>query len=112
MKFKAAILRKTGMPRPAAARTLRRTLRNTFGAGHNPDRRNRQPRNSPTRVVGSGAFTALNTRPRSASNQAANASRVAMLTGLYPRFGKSTLWREGMVTAAEVLRGAGYGTGM
>jgi arylsulfatase A-like enzyme len=41
-----------------------------------------------------------------------NASRVAMLTGLHPRFGKGTLWRDGMVTAAEVLREAGYVTAM
>ncbi|MEQ1751848.1 MAG: arylsulfatase [Prosthecobacter sp.] len=41
-----------------------------------------------------------------------NASRVAALTGLYPRFGKSTLWRDGMMTAAEVLRDAGYRTAM
>lgn len=41
-----------------------------------------------------------------------NATRVSMLTGLYPRLGKSTLWREGMVTAAEVLQSAGYATAM
>lgn len=41
-----------------------------------------------------------------------NASRVSMLTGLHPRFGKKTHWRDGMVTAAEVLQGAGYATAM
>ena len=32
-----------------------------------------------------------------------NATRVSMMTGLHPRFGKNTYWRDGMVTAAEVL---------
>ena len=41
-----------------------------------------------------------------------NVSRVAMLTGVNPRFGKPSLLRENMVTIAEVLKGAGYATAM
>ena len=41
-----------------------------------------------------------------------NASRAAMLTGVHPRFGKGGFLRSNMVTAAEVLRGAGYATAM
>lgn len=41
-----------------------------------------------------------------------NATRVSMMTGLHPRFGKNTYWRDGMVTAAEVLQSAGYATSM
>jgi arylsulfatase len=29
-----------------------------------------------------------------------NATRISMLTGLHPRFGKNTYWRDGMTTAA------------
>jgi arylsulfatase len=41
-----------------------------------------------------------------------NATRISMLTGLHPRFGKNTYWRDGMTTAAEVLQSAGYATSM
>ncbi len=41
-----------------------------------------------------------------------NATRIAVLTGRHPRFGKATLWRDGMVTAAELLRGTDYATAM
>ena len=41
-----------------------------------------------------------------------NVSRVAMLTGVNPRFGKPNLLRENMVTIAEVLKEAGYATSM
>lgn len=41
-----------------------------------------------------------------------NATRISMLTGLHPRFGTGTLWRDGMTTLAEVLRPQGYATAM
>ena len=41
-----------------------------------------------------------------------NATRVAMLTGVYPRFGRGGLLRRDMVTVAEVLQKAGYATAM
>ena len=41
-----------------------------------------------------------------------NASRVAMLTGVHPRFGKGGFLRNNMVTVAEVLQKAGYATAM
>jgi len=41
-----------------------------------------------------------------------NATRASMLTGLHPRFGGRTMWRDGMVTTAEVLQAAGYTTTM
>lgn len=41
-----------------------------------------------------------------------NASRAAMLTGVHPRFGKGGLLQGNMVTAAEVLKDAGYATAM
>lgn len=41
-----------------------------------------------------------------------NATRAAMLTGAYPRFGKRSLLHGDMVTVAEVLKEAGYATAM
>ncbi len=41
-----------------------------------------------------------------------NASRAAMLTGVHPRFGKGGFLRDNMVTAAELLKAAGYATAM
>ncbi|MEN3941893.1 arylsulfatase [Prosthecobacter sp. SYSU 5D2] len=41
-----------------------------------------------------------------------NASRAAMLTGLHPRSGKGGYLQDNMVTAAELLKSAGYATAM
>lgn len=41
-----------------------------------------------------------------------NVSRVAMLTGVHPRFKPGGLLKNNMVTAAEVLKQAGYATAM
>jgi arylsulfatase A-like enzyme len=41
-----------------------------------------------------------------------NVSRVAMMTGIHPRFGGGGLLKNNMLTIAEVLKGAGYATAM
>ena len=41
-----------------------------------------------------------------------NATRISVMTGQHPHFGKKTLWRSGMVSVAEVPQNAGYATSM
>ena len=41
-----------------------------------------------------------------------NVSRVAMMTGVHPRFTGSRLLKQNMATLPEVLKGAGYATAM
>ena len=41
-----------------------------------------------------------------------NVSRVAMMTGVHPRFGGRSLLKDNMMTIAEVLKGVGYETAM
>ena len=41
-----------------------------------------------------------------------NATRISVMAGQHPHFGKKTLWRSGMVSVAEVLQDAGYVTAM
>ncbi|WP_291172014.1 arylsulfatase [Gimesia sp.] len=46
------------------------------------------------------------------NNAKCTTTRASILTGLYPRFGKGGHMRQNMVTLGEVMKGAGYHTGL